>query len=229
MPCALAKGLFPGRGPPGRGPPSRGGRPPPGAGLRAPGRGMPCALAKGLFPGRALPGRGAGRSPPGFGAGAGAGFCAPGFGAGAGASASGVGAGASSAGVGAGAGARPPASGPLPRQTRRASGLRAWRPAWVQQHRPAWAHRASWGKRRHRSSLRGRHPPSWRAAPHADGGLPVLRWSRRPSERIRPCPALCRTALLGVSELLGELVDADLSHISPVSVRPTRGRGPLVS
>src|SRR5699024_11179907 len=80
MPCALAKGLLPGRGPPGRGPPSpRWGRPPPWPGLRAPGRGMPCELAKGLLPGRAAPGRGAGRSPPGFGA---TGFSLPGFGAG---------------------------------------------------------------------------------------------------------------------------------------------------
>src|SRR5699024_10164629 len=39
---------------------------------------------------------------------------------------------------------------------------------------------------------------------------------------------LLQNDLARVSELLGELVDADLSHISPVSVRPTRGLGPLI-
>src|SRR5699024_2912357 len=39
---------------------------------------------------------------------------------------------------------------------------------------------------------------------------------------------LLQNDLTGVSELLGELVNADLSHNSPVSVRPTRGRGPLI-
>src|SRR5690606_31486520 len=38
---------------------------------------------------------------------------------------------------------------------------------------------------------------------------------------------LLQDDLAGLSELLGELVDADLSHFSPVSVRPTRGLGPL--
>ena len=64
MPCELAKGLLPGRGPP---EPEAPPRPPPGLG-RWPGRGMPCELAKGLLPGRAPPGRGVGRSPPGLGA-----------------------------------------------------------------------------------------------------------------------------------------------------------------
>jgi hypothetical protein len=71
MPCALAKGLLPGRGPAGRWP-------------------MPCALAKGLLPGRgAPPGRGGwGADPPGRGA------AAPGV-------AASVAAGADSAGAGA--------------------------------------------------------------------------------------------------------------------------------
>ena len=50
IPCALAKGLLPGRG--------------------APGRCMPCALAKGLLPGRGAPGRGMLEPPSGTVAGA---------------------------------------------------------------------------------------------------------------------------------------------------------------
>lgn len=99
MPCAEAKGLFPGRGPAGRWP-------------------MPCEEAKGLLPGRAPPGRG-GALGPGLGAPA-PGAAAPGVGApGVADEASGLAAGASAvagaafsgAGVGAGAGLAAGAAG----------------------------------------------------------------------------------------------------------------------
>lgn len=93
IPCAEAKGLFPGRGPVGRCP-------------------IPCAEENGLLPGRGAPGFGA---PPSFDFGAaGPGVAAAGAAGSAGASAAGAATGASGAGAGLGPGLGPGVGAPEP-------------------------------------------------------------------------------------------------------------------
>lgn len=202
---------------------------------------MPCEVAKGLLPGRAPPGLGAaGRSPPGFGA-EGRSSEAGAAGSEAGASLlAGVSAGADSAcaaGFAPGLGA-PPGFGPVGFEEGFSSEAGAAAGAGFS----AGALSAAAGSEAFAAA--GFAPGLGVLGGAAGGGGRVgLRRGELPAEatgdgcldgrrgganELAHVLQLLQNDLARLSELLGELVDADLSHNSPVPVRPTRGRGPSV-